>query len=95
MEILAFLSMDASGRHPIEDAGCFGLLLCCHCFSLSLALPFGEVFDSDGGAMAAGALVGLSGYNFFGKLDFNKFSSDCALMSSLSSSKCSCNLFQR
>ena len=61
-------------------------------FPFPLALPFGEVFDSDDEAMAAGALVGC---NFFGKLDFNKFSIDCALMSSLSSSKCSCNLFQR
>ena len=43
-------------------------------FPFPLALPFGEVFDSDDGAMAAGALVGLSGCNFFGKLDFNKFS---------------------
>ena len=94
MEILAFLSMDASGRHPMEDPRYFGLLLCCHCFSLSLGFTFWDVFDSDDGAMAAGALVGLSGCNFFGKLDFN-FSIGCALMSSLSSSKCSCNLFQR
>jgi hypothetical protein len=56
-------------------------------FPFPLALPFGEVFDSDDGAMAAGALVGLSGCNFFGKLDFNKFLIDCALMFSLSSSK--------
>ena len=62
MEILAFLSMDASGRHPIEDAGCFGLLLCCHCFSLSLAFTFwgGLRFRrrSDG-SRRTGGLVGL------------------------------------
>jgi hypothetical protein len=63
-------------------------------FPFPFALPFGGVFGSDDGAMAAGALVGLSGCNFFGKLDFNKFSIDCALMSSFSSSKCPRNLFQ-
>ena len=40
MEILAFLSVDASSRHPMEDARCFGLLLCCHCFSFSLGFTF-------------------------------------------------------
>jgi len=42
-------------------------------FPFPLVLPFGEVFVSDAGAMAARALVGLSGCDFFGKLDFNKF----------------------
>ena len=62
MEILVFLSMDASGRHPIEDARCFGLLLCCHCFSLSLGFTFwgGLRFRrrSDG-SRRTGGLVGL------------------------------------
>lgn len=62
MEILAFLSMDASGRHPMEDARCFGLLLCCHCFSLSLGFTFwgGLRFRrrSDG-SRRTGGLVGL------------------------------------
>ena len=62
MEILAFLSMDASGRHPMENARCFGLLLCCHCFSLSLGFTFwgGLRFRrrSDG-TRRTGGLVGL------------------------------------
>ena len=85
MEILAFLSMDASGRHPMEYGRCtlfwpFALLSLLFPFPW---LPFGEIFDSDDGAMAAGALVGLSGCNSFGKLDFDKFLIDRALMSSL------------
>ena len=87
--ISAFLSMDASCRHPMEYGKCtlfwpFALLSLLFPFPW---LPFGEVFDSDDGAMAAGALVGFSGCNFFGKMDFNKFLIHCALMSSLSSSK--------
>ena len=62
MEILASLSMDAPGRHPIEDARCFGLLLCCHCFSLSLGFTFWGSLRfrrrSDG-SRRTGGLVGL------------------------------------
>ena len=57
MEILAFLSMDASGRHPIEDARCFGLLLCCHWLvTFWGGLRFRRRSD---GSRRTGGLVGL------------------------------------
>ena len=64
-------------------------------FPFPLTLPCKEVFGSDAGATAAEGVVGLLGGGLFGKVDFNNSSMDCTLMSSLSSSKRSCNLAQR
>ena len=95
MEILAFLSIDASGRHPMEDARCFGLLLCCHCFSLSLGFTFWGGFRfrrRSNGSRRTGGLVGLQ---FLWQAGLHQVFNWLRIDVLSSSSKCSCNLFQR
>ena len=92
MEILAFFLMDASSRHPMEDARCFGLLR--HCFSFSLAFTFWGSLCFRCWSDSSTRTGGLVGLRFLWQAGLQQVSIDCALMSSLSYSNSSCNLFQ-